>query len=184
MKATNEKAVIQLLHAPTGEYVDWLVRDTAVPSVYFIDQRVADLREQMDVYIEDHKIDLDSPSPKPSKADKDPDDESTSLSAKHFKRINEFNRKIVKLKLDALSSILTPAKTIPAEYDSSREFLEQCISGPEVIPAIMDFFWKHTGNSTELPVDSRPPIRIVDRNGEEWESPVTRALRKSKPSSD
>lgn len=170
MKETNERAVIQLLHAPTSEYVDWLISDQAVPSVHFINQRVEDLRQELNKYIEKHGIDF-----------KNNDD---AIDDEHLFEISRINKKIVKLKLDALSSILTPKDAIPAEYENRREFIEQCISGPEVIPVIMDFFSKHSASSTASPEDSRPRIKITDRNGVEWESPISKALQRSKNSTD
>lgn len=170
MKETNERAVIQLLHAPTGEYVDWLISEQAVPSVHMINTHVEELREEMNAYMEKHDIDFEK------------EGTSETLSPEQIKEISRINRKIIKLKLDALSSILSPKEAIPAGYDNRREFLEQCISSQEVIPAIMDFFSRHSGNSTGLQEDSPPPIRILDRNGEEWESPISKALHKSRNS--
>ena len=181
MKQTNERAVIRLLHAPTGQYIDFHIAETAVPSVHYMNQRAFKEREKLDAYLEKHEIDLDKMYSADVKRKEGA--QAGTLAPEHLRKIGEMNSKIIKLKMDAVSSILEPAAGLPEDFDSKRELIEQCISGAEVIPAIMDFFSKHSGSTTTLPAHSPRPIQILDRNGEEWESAITKALQEKDSSS-
>lgn len=168
MKETNERAVIQLLHGPTSEYVDFYISEEATTSVIYIEDSITKLRKPLTDLLTKMKS-----------------DEAEGLSKQEYKKIDEISAKIHTLRMDELEIILTPKDGIPGEYDNDlREYLEDCVPGLEVINAIVDFFWKQLGSTTELHEDSRPPIRILDRNGDEWESPISKALQRSKNSTD
>lgn len=158
MKQTNDRALLKLLHAPTGEYTQWIISENSTPAVHYINERVTELQKKQQAYFETHGID---PS-KPGWTD--------SLDDEQVEKITSMSSQINRLKMDALCSILEPKEEIPEEYANKREYLEQCISDYSVIPAIMDFFSEYSASSTGSHKPSRPPILIETESGQPWNS--------------
>lgn len=159
MKQTNDKAIIRLMHMPTGNYVDWEISSHAVPAVNYIQSRVEKKREQLDTYIDEHDIDL-----KDKNADTDPD---------QVIEISRMNGEIISLKMDALACILEPKQDLPDGTDK-REYLEECIGSYEMITEIMNFFSEHFVSTIKSHGRSRPLLQILDEKGNPWQEENTK----------
>lgn len=153
MKPTNDRAIIRLIHMPTGHSVDWVISRAVMPSVHYINDRVDTLRDELNSYLEAHHIDLDKQKPAPE----------------HVLQINRMNTEIMRLKMDALSCVLDTKDPLPARFSSKREYLEQCIGSYAVISGIMDFFSKLSISTIALPEGSPNLVQFLKANGEPWE---------------
>lgn len=162
MKPTNDRAIIRLMHMPTGTYTDWAMSRHAVPSVHYLEKRAGKVRAQMDAWMQKEGI-------------KRGDIQARSLSAEQLDQMSSFNEQIMALEMDALACVLEPRGELPEGYPGKREYLEECVPGYEVIQEIMDFFWEHFGSSISSAGDSRPTLQILDEAGNPWHSPNTKA---------
>lgn len=171
MKPTNEAVIIQLRHMASGREIAWQMSPHAVPAVYYIDERIEELRASHAGIVEQHDL------PKTEQGTVDifkVEDDAI------IEQLSAINKKIMKLKIDALVSVLDPVEDLPEGYDTKRDLIEECIGSHEVIPTIMGFFSKHSASTISSAGRGSSLIRFEKPGGESID-PLAREPSDSSP---